>query len=68
MTFHLQLDLTNRLNTSNLMLKIIEVICLRASTINETVEATTSSYSATGEFLRYSILYDRIIRISDQGI
>ena len=26
MTFHLQFDLTNRLNTSNLILKIIEVI------------------------------------------
>ena len=26
MTFHLQFDLTNRLNTSNLMLKIIDVI------------------------------------------
>ena len=26
MTFHLQFDLTNRLNSSNLMLKIIEVI------------------------------------------
>ena len=26
MTFHLQLDLTKKLNTSNLMLKIIEVI------------------------------------------
>ena len=47
----------------------VEALCAELNQANQAVEAATSSYSATGDFLQFVLcLWLRIIRRSDQGV